>query len=97
MGRLHGARRSGGLASDRAVADVAAILATFEEDAVGDLEARFCALRTLSPSAVTHSTRPPAVTIWPSFDAVLAWKTCTSSCSTLGRPVMTSPLRGFSG
>src|SRR5665213_4376850 len=61
--------------------------------------ATFCAWRTESPSAVTHSTRPPVTTTAPPSSAVLAWKTLTGSAasSISSRPWMMSPLRGASG
>jgi hypothetical protein len=58
--------------------------------------ARCCAARTLSPSAVTHSTRPPAVSSAPPCSSVPAWNT-TASALLAGTPVITSPLRGSSG
>src|SRR6476620_11510131 len=57
---------------------------------------RACASSTLGATALTASTRPPAVTSWPSaFRAVPAWKTKTPSSA--GGSVMTSPVRGVSG
>ena len=59
-----------------------------------------CAWRTESPSAVTHSTRPPLTTVSPSASAVPAWNTMTSGCASgvmRSRPSITSPLRGSSG
>src|SRR5205807_1024446 len=58
--------------------------------------ARLRAIFTESPSAVTHSTRPPLVsTVLPS-SCVPAWNTRQSSAGR-GRPSMRSPLRGSSG
>src|SRR5665213_3085570 len=59
----------------------------------------FCAWRTESPSAVTHSTRPPVTTTESPSSAVPAWKTLTGAAasSTSSRPRMMSALRGASG
>ena len=56
-----------------------------------------CASETDSPSAATHSTRPPALTTRPSASsAVPAWKTLAVA-GTSSSPTITSPVRGVSG
>src|SRR5829696_6856642 len=54
------------------------------------------AARTSSPSAVTLSTRPPAVTIAPPDSAVPAWSTSTAA-GTASSPEITSPEEEDSG
>src|SRR5262249_50753165 len=58
--------------------------------------ARRCASLIVWPSAVTHSTRPPEVTVAPSATAVPEWNTRRSS-SGAGSPVIASPFFGESG
>src|SRR5687767_1402407 len=58
--------------------------------------ARVRAMRTESPSAVTHSTRPPLVRSALPSSRVPAWNT-RQSFAAGGMPVMASPPRGSSG
>src|SRR5450830_1204244 len=50
----------------------------------------------VAPMAVTPTTRPPAVTVWPSSCRVPPWNTMTS-CGTLSRPPMIIPVTGGAG
>ena len=52
---------------------------------------------TVSPSAVTHSTRPPLVTSSPSFERGAGMEHHGIGALRRGRPVIASPLRGASG
>ncbi len=52
---------------------------------------------TLSPSAATHSTRPPALSTWPcASSTVPAWNTLALA-GTASSPWITSPVIGVSG
>ena len=58
------------------------------------IQAAACAAPTVSPVAVTFSTRPPLAMILPSFSAVPAWKIFAPSASAAVMPSIAPPRRG---
>ena len=82
---------------DRALADVAAVLRAVEADAAQRPRRRAAApARVESPSAVTHSTRPPAVTRLAVAQRGAGVEHHRRRSLSAGRPVIASPLRGVS-
>ena len=91
LGSVIGARRSTARGRCRAAA---AVRRTAITSAAAYAASRAAARP--APSAVTFSTRPPAVTIAPSRRAVPAWVTSTPAGSA-SSPAITSPVDDDSG